>query len=497
MVALYLSATSLHPRSPPNQTGSENHLNRFKNLLSISYSQKVFLLASIPLILAGAAIALVVNYQTRQLLEQELQVLETELLSAKQAEILNYMSLARTAIISVYGRALPNDAAAKLRVTQRLSSLIYGRDGYFFVYDYDGKNLVSPRQTDLINRNWSGLRDANGVAIVDKLISIARQGGGYHRYLWRKPSTGETAEMISYVVGLQDWRWAVGTGIFIDDVTKNLAVTRAQTEERIHATSLQIMAITIAALISVFLSGMILNIRERRLADAKLKKLTQRIFDTQEEERFRVARELHDGISQILVGVRYVLELAIRWRSKGDARADESILKARNDLNSAIVEVRRISHDLRPSVLDDLGLSPALRALTDEYAKRTGISVDFSTVVFSNRLDAESKTALYRVAQEALTNIERHSRASHVTLKVFTNRQGATMRIQDNGIGMALGQVEPTATAGLGLRNMQERIENLDGTLRITGSKNGTTVEAKLPLKHFLKAQVTLDKEPL
>lgn len=472
-------------------------MNRFKNLLSISYSQKVFLLATIPLILAGAAIALVVNYQTRQLLEQELQVLETELLSAKQAEILNYMSLARTATISIYGRALPDDAAAKLRVTQILSSLIYGRDGYFFVYDYDGKNLVSPRQTDLINRNWSGLRDANGVAVVDKLISIARQGGGYHRYLWRKPSTGEPAEMISYVVGLQDWRWAVGTGIFIDDVTKNLAVTRAQTEDRIRATSLQIMAITIAALISVFLSGMALNIRERRLADAKLKKLTQRIFDTQEEERFRVARELHDGISQILVGVRYVLELAIRRRSKGDARADDSIIKARNDLNSAIVEVRRISHDLRPGVLDDLGLSPALRALTDEYAKRTGISVDFSTVVFSNRLDAESKTALYRVAQEALTNIERHSHASHVTMKIFTNRQGATMRIQDNGIGMAFGQVERTATAGLGLRNMQERIENLGGTLRITSSKSGTIVEARLPLKHFLKVQENLSKAPL
>lgn len=470
-------------------------MERLKNLFSLSYGQKVFFLATIPLILAAAAIAFVVNYQTRQLLEDELHALETELLFAKQAEILNYMSLARTAIVSVYGRALPNDEAAKLRVTQILSSLIYGRDGYFFVYDYDGNNLVSPRQTDRIGRNWVGLTDGNGVPVVDELIRIARQGGGYHRYQWRKPSTGETAEMVSYVVGLQDWRWAVGTGIFIDDVTKNLAVTRAQTENRIRATSLQIMAITIAALTVVFMSGMVFNIRERRLADVKQKGLTQRIFDTQEEERSRVARELHDGISQILVGVRYALELAIRRQSQNDPRTADSIIKGRDDLNGAISEVRRISRDLRPGVLDDLGLAPALRALTDDFSKHTGITVDFNTVVFSNRLDTESKTALYRVAQEALTNIERHSKATHVTMNIFGSRQGATMRIEDNGIGMAYPKVERTASGGLGLRNMQERVENLDGVLHIQSSKNGTVVKAKLPLKHMLNAHDSLNRK--
>ncbi len=470
-------------------------MRQLRNLISLSYGQKVFFLATIPLVFAAAAIALVVNYQTRQLIEDELQVLEAELLSAKQAEILNYLSLARTAIVSVYGRALPDDEAAKLRVTQILSSMIYGRDGYFFVYDYDGNNLVSPRQTDRIGRNWLGLADKNGVPVVDKLIGIARQGGGYHRYQWRKPSTGETAEMVSYVVGLQDWQWAIGTGIFIDDVTKNLAATRNQTEARVRATSLQIMAITITALTLVFLSGMVLNVRERRLADVKLKKLTQRIFGTQEEERYRVARELHDGISQILVGVRYVLELAIRRHAKGDPRTEDSIAKARDDLNGAITEVRRISRDLRPGVLDDLGLGPALRTLTDDFSKRTGIEVDFSTVVFSNRLDTESKTALYRIAQEALTNIERHAQATFVTMKVFGSRKGGTLRIQDNGIGMAYPQVARNASGGLGLRNMQERVENLDGTLSITSSKSGTTIEARVPLKHMLKPREELSKE--
>ena len=118
--------------------------------------------------------------------------------------------------------------------------------------------------------------------------------------------------MIVYVNGMQDWRWAIGTGIFIDDVLETVAAARADVEARIRRTSVYIVVIAVAALIGVFTTGMFLNLRERRLADVKLKELTQRIIDTQEEERGRVARELHDGISQMLVGVRYALELARR-----------------------------------------------------------------------------------------------------------------------------------------------------------------------------------------
>ncbi len=123
--------------------------------------------------------------------------------------------------------------------------------------------------------------------------------------------------MITYVIGLQDWRWAVGTGVYIDDVLGSVAAARAETKARVRRQFMYIGAITLAAVLMVFASGMLLNLRERRLADAKLKALTQRVFDTQEEERGRVARELHDSISQLLVGVRYTLELARRRLVKG------------------------------------------------------------------------------------------------------------------------------------------------------------------------------------
>jgi len=111
-----------------------------------------------------------------------------------------------------------------------------------FVFDYDGNNLVSPRQTSLIGENWLGLEDRNGVSITDKIIETAR-AGGYHSFEWTKPSTGETARMVTYQIGLQDWKWALGTGIFIDDVVATVAAARATTEARIRQTFMQIAII--------------------------------------------------------------------------------------------------------------------------------------------------------------------------------------------------------------------------------------------------------------
>ncbi len=466
-------------------------LHTIRARFALNYGQKVFLLATVPLVLAIAAISVVVANQSRQLAETEIQELETQLIEAKKAELKNYLSLARTAIGSIYGNALPDDEAAKLEVTQILSAMIYGQDGYFFVFDYDGNNLVSPRHTSLIGQNWSGLTDGNGVSVTDKIIETAR-AGGYHSFDWTKPSTGETARMVTYQIGLQDWKWALGTGIFIDDVVATVAAARATTEARIRQTFLQIAIITIAALLAVFVTGLLLNLRERRLADGKLKALTERIIDTQEEERGRVARELHDSISQILIGVRYAVELAKRQVAAKDDGATQSLDKGIDGLTDAIHEVRRISADLRPGVLDDLGLGPALKSLIEDFKARTGLETEFTTVVFRNRLDQDAKTALYRIAQEALTNVERHAEATKVTLDVFGHRRGATLRIKDNGGGMDNARRD----GGLGLRNMQERIDQLNGTLRVMSTSGGTTIEASVPLSHLLPPKAGDNQKP-
>jgi len=460
-------------------------MRRFFRSFVLSYAQKLTLLAAIPLIVAVAAIAMIVALQARALAEREIFTLEAQLIEAKKAELRNYVAQARNGFYFIYGNAAPDDEEAKQRVAQILSAMIYGDEGQFFVYDYEGTQLVSPRQTDRINRNWRGQTDSEGTEIVDALIRIAREGAGHHSYLWPKPSTGEEARMITYVTSFPSWQWAVGTGVFIDDVLASVASARADVEARVQRTFVYIGGITLAALFVVFATGMGVNLRERRLADAKLKKLTERVFDAQEEERGRVARELHDGISQILVGVRYALDSARRRLERGDAKAAEPLAKGIDSLGEAIIEVRRISRDLRPGVLDDLGLGPAIKTLVEEFEARTGITGRFETAVFRNRLDDEAKIALYRIAQEALTNIERHAGADQIDVSLRGHRHGATLLIRDNGCGIA---TSPSATSsGLGLRNMQERMEQVNGKLVVRiGKAGGTTIEATVPLSHML-----------
>ncbi|MEO0936842.1 MAG: cache domain-containing protein [Pseudomonadota bacterium] len=459
-------------------------MSRLFHALRLSYAQKLALVAALPLVLAVSAIAVLVTMQSRALAEREIAALEDQLIEAKKRELRNYVTQARNGFYFIYGSAAPDDQNAKDQVAQILAAMIYGDEGFFFVYDYEGTNLVSPRQTDRIGGNFAGEVNADGVPVVDQLIEIARQGDGYLTHRWAKPSSGAEAEMITYVTSFPAWRWAVGTGVFIDDVLGSVAAARADVEARVQRTFYYILGITLAAVLLVFGSGMLINLRERRLADAKLKKLTQRVFDAQEEERGRVARELHDGISQILVGVRYTLDTARRRLERGGTDAEKPLQQGIESLGEAISEVRRISRDLRPGALDDLGLGPALKALCDDFGQRTGIEMAFSTVVFRNRLDQDAKIALYRIAQEALTNIERHAGATRVTVDLRGHAKGATLKIIDNGAGIRAARRQ-----GLGLRNMQERAEQLGGDLvfrQPKGRASGTMITVTVPLTHLL-----------
>ncbi|MGR3578044.1 MAG: cache domain-containing protein, partial [Sagittula sp.] len=138
--------------------------------LRLSYGQKLFLLASLPLILAVSAIALLVAEQARTLADREIRGLETQLIEAKKRELRNYVTQARNGFYFIYGSAPPDDEDAKRRVMQILAAMIYGEEGFFFVYDYDGTNLVSPRQTELINGNWLDLTDSEGPPVVRRFI---------------------------------------------------------------------------------------------------------------------------------------------------------------------------------------------------------------------------------------------------------------------------------------------------------------------------------------
>lgn len=457
-----------------------------KYMATMNLRLKVLLLAIIPLVLALGAVAYIATYQSAKLARHEIDVFEKTMIKAKQAELLNYVALALTSIDHLYNveetRSAEDEAEAQRLVKQVLDRLTYGTDGYFFVYDERGNNLVHPKQTWRVGKNYWELEDENGLKVIQRLIEEGRAGGGYVRYAWEQPSTGEVTDKIGYAVFLDRWNWMLGTGIYIDDVITQVNLAKEEFDSQIRETFWLISLIAFGAVVVVFGAGIAINIHETRLADGKLQALTEKIVATQEEERGRVARELHDSISQILVSVKFALEQATMTIGERLSPASAAIDRANDNLNLAIREVRRISHDLRPGILDDLGLSKALENLAEDFSSRTGIEVAVRTTGFKNLLRDEVKTALYRIAQESLTNVERHAGASKVELGLLRNRNDVTLRIADDGQGFDLQRLSRGAAKfGIGLKNMKERLERLNGALIIESSPAGTVIEAKLP----------------
>jgi len=210
----------------------------------------------------------------------------------------------------------------------------------------------------------------------------------------------------------------------------------------------------------------------RRVAQDSLR----RIVAAQELERRRLARELHDETGQALTSILLGL------RTVESAQTPEQAKQAAGDLRELVLstlhDVRRLAVELRPKALDDFGLEPALERLTTTLAEQTGIEVDYHARI-SARLPADVETALYRIVQEALTNIVKHAQATHLSVVVTRQRNSVKAVIEDDGIGF---EPEATRDDGLGLLGMRERLQLVGGRLMIESAPgSGTTIVAEVP----------------
>ncbi|HEU4410308.1 MAG TPA: MASE4 domain-containing protein [Polyangiaceae bacterium] len=208
--------------------------------------------------------------------------------------------------------------------------------------------------------------------------------------------------------------------------------------------------------------------------------LTRRLAKAQEAERLRVARDLHDSVGQLLAG----LSLAIKGVSTTGPlppAAAEKLADVQRVADLLGREVHGLAVRLRPTSLDDIGLEAALGQLVREWSTSAGVPVDFQTIgLGSERLPAEVETVLYRVVQEALTNVAKHARATQVSV-VVSRREGVAMAvIEDDGVGF---ETEPTGTGRLGLIGMRERVGLVGGDLDVeSGPGQGTTIFARVPI---------------
>jgi PAS domain S-box-containing protein len=221
-----------------------------------------------------------------------------------------------------------------------------------------------------------------------------------------------------------------------------------------------------------------------RHANAQLHVLSSRLFQVQEDERRHLARELHDRMGQELTAVKIDLQAAqhLEDRAAIVRRVDDSIAV----LDLLVQQARQLSLDLRPPLLDDLGLVPALRWYLDQQTQRTGLRVTFFADPALERVDAAIETACFRVAQEALTNILRHARAQAVSLELHRTTESLHLVVRDDGIGFDVAAAQERARQGasLGLLGMRERLALVGGELDFKSeSGRGTEVHAFLPVQ--------------
>ncbi|EDK26165.1 Sensor histidine kinase [Vibrionales bacterium SWAT-3] len=444
---------------------------------------KLILLTLLPLLLVTASISWISLHQTKTLGDKEVEIFRDSLIKSRENALKDTVDLAFDAIEHIYNDPDIQEAQAKTEVRAILSKLRYGADGYFFAYDRHGTNLVHPIQPELIGQNLLQLQDEDGDFLIEALLREAQTGGGFHQYLWQKPSTGEVVSKLSYAAWLERWDWMIGTGLYIEDVHQEVASMQAAINKNIETTFFSIVVILSVTVAVIIVLTLAINMHEHRIADNNLKELAHKTVMFQEDEKKHLARELHDGINQLLVSSRCHLELLGNKLQSEELKAH--LNKSQHSLMRAIEEVRHISHQLRPSSLDDIGLEAALSSLLLDFKAHSVIEVETLFATQPGKLKSEAATTLYRVVQESLTNIEKHAQATKVTVIAQQIGNVLQLLIQDNGVGF--NTYKAMEKRGIGLRNMRERVEFIGGDFELTSEIGfGTEITVLLTLEGLM-----------
>jgi PAS domain S-box-containing protein len=223
------------------------------------------------------------------------------------------------------------------------------------------------------------------------------------------------------------------------------------------------------------------DITDRKRAEDALRQAATRLQQAQEEERKRIAREIHDELGQQLTMLRFGLVKLAQAEQLPTADLREQAHALTQPVDAMIDTVRRIATTLRPAILDDLGLAAAMEWLITDFRARTGLPCEVSLAPLPEHLDDTRSITLFRILQEALTNVARHAQATRVTMRLQQADDSLILEIHDNGRGLT--EAQRTGPAAIGLFGMQERALLVDGTVTIEGRpKEGTTVTARIPI---------------
>ena len=232
--------------------------------------------------------------------------------------------------------------------------------------------------------------------------------------------------------------------------------------------------------------------QSRRMQE-QLRHLSRRVLSAQEDERKRISRELHDVVAQVLTSINVRLSVLKKEAMANSKGLTKNIIRTQRLVEKSVNIVHRFAYDLRPAALDYLGLIPALKSFLKRFMEDTGVRASLTVFAKVEELSSARRTVLYRVAQEALTNVGRHANASRVDVNIQRVSSTVCMDIHDNGKSFDAERILRTGkTRRMGLIGMRERVEMIGGKFSVDSSPgNGTTIKVQVPFGHDVK-----DRDP-
>jgi len=386
--------------------------------------------------------------------------------------------------IDLYGKTITRASRLRAEYVDSGDESSLQRHSEALVQARNAMSLIQSLTTDNSNQraSWQKLVEVTRqrVALMEAAIQLKRSGESTLEK--QAPITRElisTADATDQLLQL------------MYNEEEGLLAKRQLRERRVFSATVAILATSLFLALVLFLIHHQLltdQVRERGRAEAAQRALSVRLLTLQDEERRRFARELHDSVGQHLAALKMAISIQ-QSKSPSDATLQDCV----GLLDEAIAETRTISHLLHPPLLDEAGLNSASRWFVEGFGKRSGIDVQLDIKDGGARLSEPIELVLFRVLQESLTNVHRHSGATRATVGLSMDGSTAVLRVTDNGHGVPVNMLEKIrddgAGAGVGLAGMTERIREIGGQLEINSNEAGTEIVARVPARYRSQRQ--------
>jgi signal transduction histidine kinase len=267
----------------------------------------------------------------------------------------------------------------------------------------------------------------------------------------------------------------------INDVESTLLNLRSVNTQSVFSWAIVIAAFSYGLSLYVLWEhycGLTRELQQRKFAEQNALKLRGQLLGAQDQERRKIARDLHDGLGQVLVAAKMVVDSLLNRPEDKQKLAEVSELLA-----EAVSSTRSISHLLHPPLVDELGFVAAAGAYLEGFSKRTGVEVNLDLTEPEERLPRDLELVMFRILQEALTNIQRHSKSAKAEVQFHADRREATLKIRDFGVGLPAEMMGGNrANLGVGLAGMKERVREYNGQFEIRSDSGGTSISVVFPL---------------